>query len=1252
MAGQPEKREEVIFYQALEKDPADREAHLKESCGDDQTLYRRVKALLQAYDSDDTAHHVRSSDSQTTTLHPSNSEGPSSVIGRYKLLEKIGEGGFGVVWAAEQKKPVKRRVALKIIKLGMDTKQVVARFEAERQALALMDHPNIAKVLDAGATDTGRPYFVMELVRGIPIIEYCDQETCSTRERLDLFVKICHAIQHAHQKGIIHRDIKPSNILITLHDGDPVPRVIDFGIAKATQQELTEMTLYTQHQQFIGTPAYMSPEQAEMSGLDIDTRSDIYSLGVLLYEILTGRTPFDAKELMQSGIDQMRKIIREQEPPKPSTKFATLQNQEQSTTATRHATDSPRLISLLRGDLDWIVMKCIEKKRTRRYHTANGLAEDVLRHLSNEPVVARPPTVLYQLQKAWLRNKVVYTAACTVVASLIIGISVSLWQAWEATKARDAAEKARRSEFALREEAQESERTQRVKDYAADMSQAQRYLTENNLSMLDVLLNRYVPREGEEGKDVRGINWHRFNTAISEGTHVHTLPHSAMVRSISLSNDGMRLASITMSGKVRLFDVNDVNGVISHSLLQEHGGGFMFHGAQDGSVALSPDGRLLAADQQGTLIVWDASSAEEVFRREQVTAPISFSPNSKSLIGVTEAGLQVWNTADWTSRKILCESLDIGPSRFRALSFTPDSSRVILAPTRFKSALIVYNLDQNVIEGTLPGLDYPGVISTTNAIVAAGGRDGHVCLWDLGSRKTIKENFKANRSIVLGVALSPDGKTLVTGGNQAAISVWDVNSPGVERRRFLKGHHSQVWNLKFSHDGRYLVSASMDHSVKLWTRESVDAPGQTGFEAKNQETKAQPPKPTVRSKANSGSTTRRPKIHAVMSGDSIQAAIDRAVAGDTIDIGVGIHEITEMIVLDKPLTIRGAAGNTDRRLWPTILKGATDLPFVIRVETGAARVSVIQDLQIEANLSGIQHMSGACTLRHCRVIARSTSDFKAVLSLDAKGSANIPVDTVTIDDCTLLAEDAGPTIEGSPPDIDVILFNSGTCYTDITIIDSEIRNDVPNRISNGIETRSTTAQLSICRNHIRAQGMGIVVVNHVGAVDIRNNTIWSTDKGISVGTETRLPSFVIGNHITIDAQERQVYPMFLQDYIAETSKSCIAIGGVSAGVTEGFFLKKAIPRATNLMVKENILMGNPKYGVALKDSPEPESYGPPTRNYSHDNIITQNNFTDLQADQDIALGASTHDNKIFDNKGIKSIFRAAGDNDRNSIKHD
>jgi serine/threonine protein kinase/tetratricopeptide (TPR) repeat protein len=380
-------------------------------------------------------------------------------IGRYKLLQAIGEGGCGVVYMAEQSEPVRRRVALKVIKLGMDTRQVVARFEAERQALALMDHPNIAKVLDAGATDTGRPYFVMELVRGIRITEYCDKNNLPTPKRLELFVQVCRAIQHAHQRGIIHRDIKPSNILVTLHDGVPVPMVIDFGIAKATTgQTLTDKTLFTEFEQFIGTPAYMSPEQAEMSGLDIDTRSDIYSLGVLLYELLIGKTPFEARTLSQAGIDEMRRIIREQEPPRPSAKLSTLAAEDQTTTAKLRRTDPPKLVHLVRGDLDWIVMRCLEKDRTRRYDTVNALALDLEHHLKNEPVVARPPSQVYRLQKLVRRNKIAFAAGLIIVAVLLAAGAVTSYQIAVARKAQrqasleaqradeNAAEKARRQQ--------------------------------------------------------------------------------------------------------------------------------------------------------------------------------------------------------------------------------------------------------------------------------------------------------------------------------------------------------------------------------------------------------------------------------------------------------------------------------------------------------------------------------------------------------------------------------------------------------------------------------------------------------------------------------------------------------------------------------------------------------------------------------------------------------------------------------------
>ncbi len=452
--------DETIFAAALQwETPAQRAAYLEEACAGDAALRARVEGLLGASDEAKTFLERPVGQPRKNPAAPpvtvkvgftdDPSEAPGARIGRYKLLQQIGEGGCGTVFMAEQEEPVRRRVALKVIKLGMDTKSVVARFEAERQALAMMDHPNIAKVLDAGATDSGRPFFVMELVRGIPITRYCDENKLDTRQRLDLFIKVCQAIQHAHQKGIIHRDIKPSNILVTLHDGVPVPKVIDFGIAKATEGRLTNATLFTAFEQFIGTPAYMSPEQAEMSGLDIDTRSDIYALGVLLYELLTGKTPFDAKELAQSGLDAMRKTIREREPQRPSTRLSTMQGEALATTATAHGSDAIRLLRLIRGDLDWIVMKCLEKDRTRRYETANGLAADLRRHLTHEPILARPPSAGYRFQKAFRRNKVLMSAAAVVALTLWLAVIVSLWQAVLVRRERDTARQERQQSEAI-----------------------------------------------------------------------------------------------------------------------------------------------------------------------------------------------------------------------------------------------------------------------------------------------------------------------------------------------------------------------------------------------------------------------------------------------------------------------------------------------------------------------------------------------------------------------------------------------------------------------------------------------------------------------------------------------------------------------------------------------------------------------------------------------------------------------------------
>ena len=764
-----------------------RDAFLKDACLGDPALRQRLKARLAAHDNPEPLPPAVAATIKLD-LADAGDEAVGRIIGRYKVLEKVGEGGCGVVYVAEQTEPVRRRVALKVIKLGMDTKAVVARFEAERQALAMMDHPNIAKVLDAGATETGRPFFVMELVRGIKITEYCDQANLSTKERIDLFIKVCQAIQHAHQKGIIHRDIKPSNILVALHDGVPVPKVIDFGIAKATAgQTLTDKTVYTQLQQFIGTPAYMSPEQAEMSGLDIDTRSDIYSLGVLLYELLTGSTPFDSDELAASGIDAMRKTIREKDPARPSTRLATLTHGELTTTAKRRSTETSKLLHQLKGDLDWIVMKCMEKDRTRRYETANGLAFDLKRHLNNEPVLARPPGAAYKFQKAFRRNRLVFSAVLAIAAALLLGVIVSAWQSVLATRAkREAlaaqaqAVEAQANESKLREQADQARRqaeaaelAARRRAYASDMNVAMQALDGSNLGRAQDLLNRQRPQPGQQ--DLRGWEW-RYLWQQTHSDALSTLCQKTEIESLAASPVGNWLA-IGLVHK---------DGLFVYDLQTRREAAHLAPGENEVRAAFSPVDSLLAftsvsvpasGREQSTLRLWNTVTREGVseFPLDHPCEGLAFARDGRTLVTSTGLGhITLWRIPGGTK-----------------LASYPSEQELGLDPAT-------------------------GFAATSDLGLAAyGTRTGQIRVMDLHDGKQLWSAV-ASKLFVTALAFSPDGKTLASaaGFAESDIRLWDA-ATGNEIGR-LKGHKSWVGSLLFWPDGKTLASCSADQTMRTW----------------------------------------------------------------------------------------------------------------------------------------------------------------------------------------------------------------------------------------------------------------------------------------------------------------------------------------------------------------------------------------------------------------------------------------------------
>ena len=657
-------------------------------------------------------------------------EAAGDSIGAYKLLEKIGEGGFGVVYMAKQEKPVRRQVALKIIKLGMDTKQVVGRFEAERQALAMMEHPSIAKVLDAGSTETGRPYFVMELVHGVPITEFCTENRLTTEERLKLFVKVCHAVQHAHQKGVIHRDLKPSNILVTMHDDEAVPKVIDFGIAKATQHDLTDKTLFTQFRHFLGTPAYMSPEQAQMSGLGVDTRSDIYSLGVLLYELLTGCTPLDLKPAMESGYDEVRRTIREEEPMKPSTRVSQLSGGTQTTLSKQLRLSAGALHSQLRGDLDWIVMKAIEKDRTRRYETANSFARDVELFLRDEPVSAVAPSAWYLLSKVVRRHKPIFATLALILPLLILATGISGYLFWKERQTtrdlreeRSAKETLNQNLEQTNQDLRENVRRERMARYATDVAAAQNLVASRDFEKAKRILDRYLPVAGE-GEDLREFCWY----------------------------------------------------YLMESIEQQQGEQFSKEGARLGSAHFSPDSKwlLTMADSGSRAIVW-------AVRRKREVVELPLPEDFERVIG------RFSSDGRFLMVRNLPNSIPDAGEEFRVLlwrisgkQFEPlPATRYLAWPTERR-----WNVSS-------AGLFLPG--TSWLALVAERGTEpraeNDVVFYDVESSEIVET--LPNAGTILDV--SPDGKTLITQRwrqDPPETVIWDV-ATGMERHRStqLKPRH-------------------------------------------------------------------------------------------------------------------------------------------------------------------------------------------------------------------------------------------------------------------------------------------------------------------------------------------------------------------------------------------------------------------------------------------------------------------------------
>ena len=869
--------ESGIFKTAVKLPTDQRAAYLDQACDGDTALRNELESLLRAYDASDS---LLSDDGMQATKHYQPVlEGAGTVIGPYKLLQQIGEGGMGIVYMAEQQEPVRRKVALKIIKPGMDSAQVVARFEAERQALAMMDHQNIAKVFDAGTTETGRPYFVMELVHGIPLTSFCDENRLSLRQRLELFIPVCHAIQHAHQKGIIHRDVKPSNVLVTMYDDRPVPKVIDFGIAKATDQQLTERTMFTQFGAMVGTFEYMSPEQAEMNAFGVDTRSDIYSLGVLLYELLTGTTPLEKVRLREAAFNELIRLIKEEEPPRPSIRLS--RSAMAASIAAARKTEPQQLSKLVRGDLDWIVMRCLEKQRDRRYETANGLARDILRYLTDEPIEARPPSAGYRMQKFVRRNKGRVIAVALVLLALVGGIVGTTWGLLSARQARDAAEaqriiaenekdqkeqarkqaedERRRADLKAKEAVEQREAATRsaakvgqllftVNLKAAELEVAKKR-TENQLHRSEGLLYASqiasAQREWDAknvaaawqyldacSKDLRGWEYNYLYTLFTRNQRtIYSGLSSESVLDVAFSPGGKGIVTGSLDGAVKLWDVT--TGRVTRTL-KGRGDNAVFH------VAFSPDGRRIVSGSDDSILkVWDAATGRETLTIQGhggTIMGVAFSPDGTQIAGGrVDGSLTIWNA---TSGEEL-HNFRIG-SEADWVNFSPDGKRIV------SGSMIgsVSGFDGVKIWDATTGKE---VLSIKNgALPAALSPDGKriVCqcllgypstfalkVWDASSGQESVE-LKADE-FVQSVAFSPDGKQIAGGNVDGLIEIWDAATGRTAMT--LGAHRRAVKCVAFSPDGKQLASSGIDGTLgtlKLWDVTASDEPfsvtGQTG----------------------------------------------------------------------------------------------------------------------------------------------------------------------------------------------------------------------------------------------------------------------------------------------------------------------------------------------------------------------------------------------------------------------------------------